>query len=158
MRFLTLIALLAFVSCQVEQAEDAIDIQAIKADIQAMEDAYATAQNNKDADAVVVYYADDAHSLGADEPTTIGKAAILARINEDFAQDSSGGTTRFELVDVYACGQIAVEVGRSITTMPDGTEQWGKYMSLFEKQEDGSYLCIRDIWNSDYDYDAVNEQ
>ena len=54
----------------------------------------------------------------------------------------------FEVVDVFAGGNIAVEIGRTFTTDEDGNErETGKYMSLFEKR-DGKYICIRDAYNA----------
>ena len=143
---------LSFAACETEHAqeheEEAIDMDALRAELQGMEDAYAKAQIAKDGDAVVVYYADDASSLPPNKPTAVGKAAILALTNEQIAADTSGGTIRFEVIDVFADGNLAVEVGRSISTDADGTESTGKYISVFEKR-DGKWICIRDIFNND---------
>lgn len=113
-----------------------------------MEDAYATALNNKNAEAVVVYYADDAVSLSYNEPMLVGKAAILEDTRKQMAKDTSGATIKFEVVDVFAAGDLAVEVGKSIKTLPSGKIKTGKYISTFEKRG-GKYICIRDIWNND---------
>lgn len=148
---LLIICLLGFLSaCQAPVAEEpALDMQAIKAEIQAMEDAYAEASNTKNAEAQVAYYADDAQSLAPNRPTIVGKAAILAYTKEEMAEDTSNDSTiRFEVVDLFADGDLLVEVGKSITTKNDGTETTGKYMSVFEKIN-GKYICIRDIYNSD---------
>ena len=143
---------LSFAACETEQTneqeEETIDMDALRAELQGMEDAYAKAQIAKDADAVVVYYADDASSLPPNKPTAVGKAAILALNKEQIAADTSGGTVRFEVVDVFAEGNLAVEVGRSISTDADGTESTGKYISVFEKRN-GKWICIRDIYNND---------
>jgi ketosteroid isomerase-like protein len=142
--------ILLFISaCQAPAAqEEAIDMDQLRASLQAMEDAYAAGQKAKDAEAVAAYYADDAQSLSNDKPTAVGKAAIIESIKEGMASDTSGNVTRFEVVDVFASGNLAVEVGRSITANADGSETTGKYISVFEKR-DGQYLCVRDIWNRD---------
>jgi ketosteroid isomerase-like protein len=140
-------------SCTAPQGgAETIDMDAVRAEIQAMEDAYAVASNANDADAQVSYYADDAQSMGPEEPTLVGKEAILAKTKEDMAKDSSGNTIRFEIVDLYAAGNLAVEVGKWISTDKEGEETTGKYVSVFEKR-DGKYICIRDIYNSDSDDD-----
>jgi len=145
---------ISFTACEMpdehehEHAEETIDMDALRAELQGMEDAYAKAQSAKDADGVVAYYADDAHSLPPNAPALVGKAAILADTKADMAEDDSGGTTRFEVVDVFAQGNLAVEVGKSITTNADGSESTGKYISVFEKR-DGKWLCIRDIYSED---------
>ena len=51
-------------------------------------------------------------------------------------------------MEIFADGDIVVEIGRSVTTAPDGSQTSGKYMSLFEER-DGKLVCIRDIWNED---------
>ena len=150
--FLAMITLVAsFAACEMGdlEQEETIDMDALRAEIQAMEDAYAKAQNARDAEAVVAYYADDAVSLGPNQPPLVGKAAILADIRANMAEDTTSGvTTRFEVVDLFADGDLAVEVGRTLRTGPDGTErETGKYISVFERR-DGKWICIRDIYNS----------
>ena len=125
------------------------DLEAIKATLQDMENAYAAAQDANDAEAVVAYYADDAHNLPNDAPTTKGKAAILKRVKDQMASDTSNTKTTFEVVEVMASGDLAIEIGKSTTKAADGSVvTTGKYMSVFEKR-DGKYVCIRDIWNDD---------
>lgn len=143
---------ISFTACQMpaehEHAEETIDMDALRAELQGMEDAYATAQMAKDAEAVVVYYADDAQSLQPNGPTLVGKAAILADTKARMAEDEDGGKIRFEVVDVYAQGNLAVEVGKSFSTAADGTQTTGKYISVFENR-DGKWICIRDSYSDD---------
>ena len=122
-----------------------------------MDDAYAKAQNNKDAEGVLAYYTDDAHNLPEDAPTIKGKAAMLERIKQEMAADTTGGTIAFEAQEVFADGDLAVYIGYSTYTGADGKKQMGKYMSIMQKQADGKYLCIRDIWNNDSDEDDGDE-
>jgi ketosteroid isomerase-like protein len=59
----------------------------------------------------------------------------------------------FRLQDLRGNGELAFMRGvYSITfTLPDGTTvtDFGKTLLAFEKQPDGSWLCVADIWNSD---------
>lgn len=152
--FLTMIAagLLVFTSCKQApsgETEVALDMEAIRAEIQAMEDAYATAYSAGDASAVMSYYADDAVSMPANEPSALGKAAIMASIQKSIDERKSPTTQAYEVVDLYAEGDLLVETGRSTTKDSTGTViNTGKYMSIFKKV-DGKYICIRDISNSD---------
>ncbi|MBK9256086.1 MAG: DUF4440 domain-containing protein [Saprospiraceae bacterium] len=152
--FLTVIAIgiLTFTSCKqapVGEAATAPDMDAIKTEIQAMEDAYATAYSAGDANAVVAYYADDAVSMPANEPSSVGKAAISASIQKSIDERKSPITQTYEVVDLYAEGDLLVETGKSTTKDSTGTViSTGKYMSVFKKV-DGKYICIRDISNSD---------
>jgi ketosteroid isomerase-like protein len=130
----------------VHEAPAGPDLDQVKAELQALEDAYAKAENAKDAEAVVAYYADDAQNYPPNEPPAIGKAAILERLKRDFAADTSGNTFLFEAVDVWAAGDLAVETGKTYITDPDGNVSTAKYISVFEKR-DGKYVCIRDMWS-----------
>ncbi len=118
---------------------DAIDLSQARAELQAMEDAYA----------VMAYYADDAVSLPNNAPMASGKAAILKMTENEIASDDTNTTIAFEVVDVIASGDLAVEVGKSISKDADGNVvATGKYISVFEKR-DGKYVCIRDTYNND---------
>ncbi len=144
------ILLLSILSCNAPAKEEAptLNMDQIKAEIQAMEDAYAVAQNAKNADGVVVYYADDAVNMPGDQPSVNGKAAILARVKEEMAKDTVGATIVFKVTDIKASGDLVVEAGTSASTDAKGKVITGKYVSVFEKR-DGKYVCVRDIWNND---------
>jgi uncharacterized protein (TIGR02246 family) len=136
---------------ETEHQAEQIDMEAVKAEIQAMEDAFAVADNAKDADAVVAYYADDAQSLAYNAPTDIGKEAIKASVMKNFEKDTMGYTVSFEVTGVWAAGDYATETGTSKTVDKDGNVVYtGKYMTLFEKR-DGKYVAIRDCYNRDED-------
>jgi ketosteroid isomerase-like protein len=136
---------------EMEHQAEQLDMDAVKAEIQAMEDAYAVAENNKDADGVVAYYADDAQSLAYNAPTDVGKEAIKASILKGFEEDTMGNTISFQVTGVWAAGDYATETGTSKTVDKDGNVvRTGKYMTLFEKR-DGKYVAIRDCYNRDDD-------
>lgn len=135
-----------------------MNIDSLRTMLQEKEKMYAEGENEKNVDKIMQYYADDAHNLPDDEPTVKGAKAIRDRIEREMAEDTtSGGNIRFEVVDVFAGGDLLVEVGHSIRTDAEGNEYKGKYMSLFENR-DGKYVCIRDIWNSDDDYDDEEDE
>jgi len=146
----TCIFLVGILSCNPPVAEEtaAIDLTQAKAEIQAMEDAFAAGLKNKDAEAVVAYYSDDAVNMSANEPTAVGKPAILARMQANMAKDSTESTEVFEVLELIPAGDYLIEVGKSTSTEADGKVSTGKYISIFEKR-DGKYVCIRDIWNND---------
>ena len=131
------------------QVEVKPDMAAVKAEIQALENSWAVADNARDANAVAAFYADDAMSLSNDKPTLVGKAAILADITDGFAKKAVGTTVFYEVQDVFGNDIQVTEVGKSTTKDASGKViSTGKYMAVWEKR-DGKYICIRDIYNND---------
>ncbi len=131
-------------SCTAKEAEP-VDLAKTKTEIQAMEDAYAAAEKAKDANAVAAYYADDAISYNRNEEPTSGKAAIKDRIAKQLAADTSGNQNVYKVVDLFADGDMLVEIGSWTQVDNAGAERnKGHYMSVFQKR-DGKYLCVRDM-------------
>lgn len=127
----------------------ATDLSQIRTEIQAMENAYALAQNAGDVAAIMAYYASDAVSLPNEKPIASGSEAIMNYLKEDLKADSTSNTSTFEVMDIFADGRYVVETGKSTVKDSNGAVvSTGKYMSLFEKR-DGKYVCIRDIFNTD---------
>ena len=147
------------VACQPQApVEEPIDMDALKAEIQAMEDAYAAGENAKDVDAIMAYYADDAQSLPDNEPKIVGSDAITKRLAEQLPKDTSGNMIKFTVEELFAAGDYVIEIGSSVSTNPDGENVGsGKYMVLFEKRGD-KYVAIRDMWNADQDDDDEGEK
>ncbi len=134
-----------FSSCQPAKP----DMEKVRAEIQALENAYADGLNAKDANAVLAYYAEDAVSMVNNAPVASGRDALLKMVQEDIASDTTNTTVAFEVVDIFAAGDLVVETGKATDKDMDGNVvKTGKYMSLFEKR-DGKYVCIRDIYNED---------
>jgi uncharacterized protein (TIGR02246 family) len=122
-----------------------VDLEKAKSDIQAMEDAYAAAEKAKDAAAVVVYYSDDAVSYGRNQEPASGKAAIKESIAQRLAKDTTGTHSVYKVVDLFAEGDMAVEIGSWTSVNASGAEvEKGHYMSYFHKK-DGKYVCVRDM-------------
>ncbi|HAO46247.1 MAG TPA: DUF4440 domain-containing protein [Chitinophagaceae bacterium] len=125
------------------------DLAKIKADIQAVENAWAAAQNTKDVKTLIAMYADDAVSMPDGEPALAGKAAIQKKMEADFAKPSKYASVAFETQDVYAQGDVVTEVGKTIYKDAAGKAVGGgKYFAIFQNK-DGKYLCIREIYNQD---------
>ena len=139
-------ATLLLASCATKSTEpQALDMDKIKPEIQAMEDAYSAGEKAKDADKVVAYYSDDAISYSRNQPPTVGKAAIRDSIAARLARDTSGTTYVYKVVDLFGEGNTLVEIGSWSNMSPEGTEtDKGHYLSVFRKK-DGKYECIRDM-------------
>jgi ketosteroid isomerase-like protein len=88
-----LFAFLAFTALIISACgtkEKDLDMEQVKSEIQAMEEAYAAGEKSKDADAVAAYYSDDAISYGANKQPASGKAAIRDKIANNIAKDTTG--------------------------------------------------------------------
>ncbi|OIQ27214.1 MAG: hypothetical protein BM564_13045 [Bacteroidetes bacterium MedPE-SWsnd-G2] len=142
--FLVLMALF-FSACTTVEKEVAVDMAKVKAEIQAMEDAYAAGQQAKDADAVAAYYSEDAISYGQNKQPLSGRTAIRNNIAKDIANDTTGTYNVYKIVDLFAEGNTVVEIGSWTEFNASGTQtDNGNYMSYFEKR-DGKYICVRDM-------------
>lgn len=152
--FLTLVT---FSSCKQETpitetapaAEPAVDMAAVKAEIQAIENQWADAINKKDLAGLMAMYADDAISMPDGAPTLTGKVAIQEKQEKQFAEAKGNVTISFQTMDVFGDGDIVTEYGTSTEKDDKGNVvATGKYVATFKKT-DGKYLCIREIYNSD---------
>ena len=142
---LLLFATLIFSACSTPEKKETIDLEKIATEIQAMEDAYAAAEKAGDADGVVAYYSDDAINYGANLEPASGKAAIREKIAKRLANDTLGNYNVYKIVDLFATGDTALELGSWVQFDSSGKEmENGNYMSYFEKR-DGKYLCVRDM-------------
>ena len=143
---LTGISSLLFSACSHEKtASSAVDLDKLKPEIQAMEDAYAAAEKAKDAAGVVAYYSDDAISYGRNEEPVSGKAGIKEKTAQRFAKDTTGNINVYKVIDLFADGDMVVEIGSWSQQSPAGAEKdRGHYMSCFQKR-DGKYVCVRDM-------------
>ena len=99
-------------------------------------------------------YAPDAISMPSYEPMHEGIAAIR-KANEEMVK-SGWKATAFEPITlkVTSCGNLVTEIGTyKITMTMPGMEKpmddHGKYLTIWEKQKDGSLKTKIEIWNSD---------
>ena len=132
-----------------KQAVAKPDLAAIKAEIQALENTWATASNAKDAATIANFYADDAVSFDNNKPMAVGKAAIRKNLDEVLAMHKPNETVTYETLDVYGDDNIVTEVGKTTVKDAKGTVTYtGKYMAVWEKRN-GKWLIIRDMTNDD---------
>jgi uncharacterized protein (TIGR02246 family) len=125
------------------------DMAAVKAEIQAIETAWAAATNARDVNALMALYADDAISMANNSPSLVGKAAIQKDLEENMKKRPEGSTVSYETTEVFGDDQVVTEIGTSVTKDATGkVTSTGKYIAIFEKR-DGKYICIREIYNDD---------
>ncbi len=132
-----------------QQVQTKPDLAKLKAEIQALENSWAAADNARNANAVAAFYADDAMSLANNKLISVGKAAIKKDIEESMAKRAKGSTVSYDIMDVFGNENTVTEVGKS--TFKDASGKvisTGKYMAIWEKRN-GKFICIRDIYNDD---------
>ena len=132
-------------SCANQEKKEVIDMEKVKVEIQAMEDAFAAGEKAKDADAVAVYYSDDAISYINYAQPLEGKVAITEFIAKALAKDTIGNYNVYKVVDVFADGDMAVEIGSWTVFDVSGNEKDNGYYTAYFQKRDGSYECIRDM-------------
>ncbi|CAM4127670.1 YybH family protein [Gillisia limnaea] len=125
------------------------DMASIKAEIQALESAWAAADNARDVNAVAAFYSEDAVSMSNNAPMAKGKAAIQKELEVGMAKKAEGETVSYNTLEVFGDENTVTEIGTSTSKDASGkVSRSGKYMAIWEKR-DGKYICIRDIYNDD---------
>ena len=122
------------------------DVAAIKASTEA----FVQAVKSEDWTALAALYTGDAVVMPPNTPMIQGREAIQAW------NETSPPITEFNLtiVEIDGCGDLAFVRGTYSMTIalegaPEPIQDTGKYIEIRRKQEDGSWLIARDIFNSD---------
>lgn len=130
-------------------APAAPDMGKVKTEIQAVENAWAAAENAGDVKAMAALYTEDAVSMPRNKPMISGREAILKDMEAGEATRDKSMTTTYTVLDVFGDENTVTETGSAIRKDSTGKVAYsGKYMAIWVKRN-GKYLCIRDIGNSD---------
>jgi len=113
-------------------------------------DAYNAAFGAADPEAVVTFYADNAIRVDSDGSVMAGIAAIRDEISTFFG-DNDYVLDEATAPDVQASGDLAVtlSVFREHWTPKAGGEtsrQVGQWLIVWQRQSDGSWMIIREMW------------
>lgn len=105
-----------------------------------------------DADRWIQQWTEDAVQLAPGGPANVGKAAILAGVEADMAAST---ITEFEVLaeEVQSLDDLAYARGTYTATIElnaggDPILVDGKFLTVFQRQSDGSWLIHRDVFNS----------
>lgn len=107
-----------------------------------------------DLDAMLVHYVDDAISLPMYSPMVKGKEAMIAHHAEMKASGMKVTAFESEPVTVWTEGDAVIEVGTYEITLempgaPEPVNDHGKYMTVYERQADGTLKIKAETWNTD---------
>ena len=128
-----------------------------EADAKAIRDAEATvlkAWNAKDVDKVAAFYAENASFLAPNMPTMNGVAAFKPTIKEMTSDPNFAMAFAATKVEVSKSSDYGYSQGTYTLTTTDAkskkamTEK-GKYLTVYQKQADGSWKAVADTFNAD---------
>lgn len=134
------------------------DMSGLKGEIEKIDKACEAAMLTNNPDSYISfltnYYTDDAISLPSYQPMVKGIEAIKKAVQ---AEDNMGmKMTAFDLTttDIFESGDLVYEIGTYTLTLqmegaPDPINDYGKYLTIYEKQDDGSLKIKLDTWNTD---------
>ena len=97
------------------------------------------------------YFLDDATVMASNEPIISGKEAIRTKLAE--LHGMPGFSVKWHPDKVEASGNLGYSIGKYTLTMNDDTgnpvTDYGKYLTIWKKQKDGSWKVSADMFNSD---------
>ena len=114
--------------------------------LEARSDAWESALNAKDVDALVDLYTDDARLLPPDGAMTSGRDGVRAAFGGMIDAGIGGETTR---VETTVSGDVGYIVGTFSLTAGDVAMGTGKYIETWRRGDDGLWLIANDIFNND---------
>lgn len=115
-------------------------------EIEARSEAWETALNAKDIDALVSTYAEDVRVMPPNEKSATGREAARAAFGAMIDAGLGGTLTS---VDTAASGDVGYNVGVYKLMAGDEVVDTGKYMETWRRADDGEWYMTNDIWNSD---------
>ena len=132
--------------------EPAVDVEADIAAIKGLLDDWYAAYNAGDSDKIVSLYTEDAMIMEPDEPTQVGKEAILASFKQGMEQyDMQVDESIVE--DVRVSGDLGMARGIDIGTITpkeggDPIKFNVRWVAIYERQADGTWKTICEISNN----------
>jgi uncharacterized protein (TIGR02246 family) len=141
---------LALAACQPAAPPAPGFTQADRDSIEAKRTAWANAVNAGDKAALTALYTEDGTLMPPNAPKATGRIAI----RQVFDAFPAVGDAKLTAVDVAGTADMAVVQGAYTMNLmlPGATAavaDTGKFIELWRKQADGSWLISWDIWNSD---------
>jgi uncharacterized protein (TIGR02246 family) len=144
------VLILALTGCAPAAAPPEDTSQADMATLSASSEVFVTAWNAGDAEAIGATIAEDAIEMQPDGPPLEGRETIMQRMRDYFAEFDAVQTSTTDEVTVL--GDLAVLRGTwNVTETPktggETAERSGKWFTVQQRQEDGSWKIWRWMWN-----------
>lgn len=130
------------------------NLEELKSRVEKANKKFVDAMINSDFDTMNSMYTENVISMPSYQPMIRGLNAIK-EMGE--MQKQSGWTTKhfaLNMTDLIPAGSLTIEIGNYeiVMNMPDNTGEWsdnGKYINVWETQEDGSLKIRVETWNTD---------
>ncbi len=140
-------------SCAQEQALPPAPVSNTEADLEtvkAIPEQWAAAYHANNLEAVVQLYTQDAARIPPNEENQEGKEAIRNHLESEFAEYTSEG--EIVVIDAKVSGDLGFARGiykgtSTSSTGGDSIEYDNKFVVVFQRQADGSWKTIIEIWN-----------
>jgi len=113
--------------------------------IEEREQEWLKAFNGADASAVAKMYTSDARIMPPNSGIVAGQAAIEGFVKE-FA--ATGAQLSFKLLTVHESADVCAAVGEYDMQIPGAPDDSGKFIEVWRRQGDGSWLIADDMFNS----------
>jgi len=117
-----------------------------KKDIEQRESEWLRAFNGGDASGVAQCYTTAGRILPPNSPTVEGRSAIEGFVKEFVATQAQ---LTFNLLTVHESADMCAAVGAYEMVIPGAPDDRGKFIEIWQRQPDGSWLIADDIFNSD---------
>jgi ketosteroid isomerase-like protein len=143
---------LAFLGCAPEVEVAVVDIEGAKAELLQTDLEWAAAATAMvDAELVASYWSDDAVIIPPDGPEIRGKEALMEFVMGTAEIPGFGVSWEPAEVVMGPSGDFGYTRGSNLFTMPDAEGNLvttaGRYVTVWQKQADGAWKCVMDIWN-----------
>ncbi|MCB0805250.1 MAG: nuclear transport factor 2 family protein [Bacteroidales bacterium] len=146
--------LLAFSLCSfVVQAQKG-DAAKLTAEIQKLNDKMIKAMEEENHDFLASMYVDDVYHMPSYEKMIHGKDKMIERERKNHEAGFKMLSMKFDVVEVIPAGDYAIEIGKynvsmEIPGMDNPMDDHGKYVTVWERQKDGSLKIKVETWNTD---------
>jgi ketosteroid isomerase-like protein len=130
------------------------EAEKLKTEIKTLNDKMIKAGLANDLASVMSIYSDNVISLPNYGPMISGKKALMEKNQKDIESGFKMLSMNFNTDEVFPDKQYVTEVGHyvikmSIPGMPEPINDNGKYITVWERQADGSLKVLIETWNTD---------
>jgi len=140
--------ILALAGCGAKPTDSAAFEKQAKEDVRKFIPAF----NTGDVETILAQYAPDAEVMAPGNPRAVGHDAIRALVEKESAGMQAAGVSIVLNDDdkAAASGELGHHSGSYVVKDATGAVvDSGNYLAVMQRQADGKWLMIRDMWNSD---------